>query len=104
MTSSEEQLWQYHLRAALGETLSAEEQAELDAWYAVRDQAEMALLNTNIVPASSDHLKAQIDALLAQMSAATFHIKRLSEENNQLRQEIMVLKRQLAQQKTWQPA
>ena len=103
MTSSEEQLWQYHLRAALGETLRAEEQAELDAWYAGHDQAEMALLDLNTASASSTQWKAQVDTLLAQITTVTFTIKRLSEENNQLRQEIATLKRQLAQQKVFQP-
>lgn len=104
MTAAEEQLWQYHLRAALGETLTPTEQAALDAWYAERDQVEMALLNTNLGEDSSAQWKVEVDKLPAQIAAATFTIKRLSEENNLLRQEISTLRWQLVQQQTLQPA
>ena len=86
-----------HDRATRGEKLSATELAELDEWYANRDNAEAADLGTEAVANRLTDLQAQIDAALAQLSAVTRRIQDIAAENDLLRQEIAALRRRVPQ-------
>ena len=56
-----------HDRATRGAVLSAEEQAQLDAWYAQLDQEEAALLSGNRPAPGLASLQAQVDAAVARI-------------------------------------
>lgn len=111
MSFAPEQL--LHDRATRGEELLPEEQAQLDAWYAMLEQQEMSALFGNEQPvrtlpsASSEHLallQQQIDSLLTQLSATMAQIQALSEQNKTLRAEVLVLRNQATQQLVMAPA
>lgn len=89
---------QLHDRATSGEVLSAEEQQQLQAWYAAQDRAEMAELSLTAPTKTTASLQAQIDSVLAQLATVTRRIQALIEENEALRHEIATLHHQLAQQ------
>ena len=86
---------QLHDRATRGETLTAEEQARLESWYAVQDSAEMKELGLAEKEETASTLKAQVDAALAQLAAVTQRIQELAAENDALRREIAALRRQV---------
>jgi hypothetical protein len=95
---------QLHDRATRGESLSAEERAQLDAWYARLDAEEGAVLAGAVPPGSITALQAQIATALAQLGTVTQHIQAVTAENAAVRQEITALRRLLAQKSTPQPA
>jgi len=90
---------QLHDRATRGETLSAQERASLEAWYAAQDRAEMDALDLT-TPENVAILQAQVDSVLEQLETAAKRIQELAQENDRLRGEIAVLHRRLAQQAT----
>jgi hypothetical protein len=65
---AEEQL---HDRATRGETLSPEEHAQLEAWYAQLDRVEMATLENASTAESREALASQIGEALNQVAALT---------------------------------
>jgi len=78
--SPDDCLQQLHGKATRGMTLSAEEQAQLAAWYAEQDQRENALLGTG----SSQHLAAlhaQVETALAQLLMVTQRMQELTARN-----------------------
>ena len=93
-----------HHRATRGEPLSAEERAQLDAWYARLDAEEGAALARAAPSSDLTALRAQIATALAQLGTVTQHVQALSAENATVRQEIAALQRLLAQKSTPQPA
>ncbi len=95
---------QLHDRATRGESLSAEERALLDHWYARQDQEEGAALAATVPPASAAALQAQVDAALAQLVTATQRIQTLAAENEAVRKEVADLQRQLARKPAVQSA
>lgn len=58
-----------HDRATRGETLTFEEQQQLDAWYADQDAAEMLLLQGPESSTNMATLNLQIETILAQLAA-----------------------------------
>jgi hypothetical protein len=104
MTANDKHLWQLHMRWARGETLSVEEQTQLEAWRATQEQAELASLNVHSTPDTVAGLQAQIDTLLTRVAMTTLTLKELSAENETLRSENARLRQQLLQQATLQPA
>jgi predicted nucleic acid-binding Zn-ribbon protein len=94
---------QLHARAVRGEALPAEEQAQLEAWYAEMDRAEMAMLNSAARTKALEALQAEVDAELARIIAITKRIQELSEENKTLRRENAALYRQLVERSVLQP-
>ncbi len=94
---------QLHDRATRGHALTAEEQAQLEVWYAAQDRAERAVLRVP-KPDITVSLQAQIDAVLVRLAATTQRIQELTEENKALRREIAVLRRQGVRQTVLQPA
>ncbi len=93
-----------HDRATRGAVLSAEEQAQLDEWYAQLDQEEAALLSGNRPAPGLASLQAQVDAAVAQLVTTTQRIQTMTAENEAVRQEIAALQRRLTQKPTAQPA
>jgi hypothetical protein len=78
--------------------LSPAEQARLEAWYAEQDKAEKLLLESTEKGNASGVIQAQIRTLLTQLRIVTQRIQEINEQNEVLRQEIVMLKQQLAQQ------
>jgi hypothetical protein len=84
-----------HHRFTLGETLTAEEQAQLSAWYTAIDEAEAELLNQPQEAVDLEALQNQIDVSSAQLLAVTERISQVTHENNVIRQENSRLRQQL---------
>jgi uncharacterized protein YceH (UPF0502 family) len=93
-----------HDRATHGESLTAEEQVQLDQWYARQDGEDAATLTRNPSAQSIHGLQAQVDAAVAQLLEVSQRIKTQAAENEKLRREVAELQRQLAQKPTTQPA
>ena len=97
-------LWQLHVRKASGETLTVEESQQLQAWYELQDQAEIAQLKLDAPTDSMNDLNTQIHEMLGHIAVVTKNIRQLTDANETLRQEILVLRLRLAQQLSLQPA
>jgi hypothetical protein len=95
---------QLHDRATRGEVLSADEQAQLDLWYARQDQEEAAALARAAPAPSVAEMQAQLDVAVAQLLTVTQRIQTLTAENEAVRREVAALQRQLTQKPTTQPA
>jgi chromosome segregation ATPase len=93
-----------HDRATRGEALSADEQGQLQQWYARYDQEEMARLAA--APASRDLVELQeaVGHASARLLSQAQRIQDLTAENAQLRREIASLQGQLATKLKAQPA
>ena len=85
-----------HDRATRGETLSPEEQAQLEQWYALEDEIEDNILETTTAEKTKAAMQAQIETTLRQLRVVTKRIQEVTSENEALRQEIISLRRQLA--------
>lgn len=94
---------QLHNRATRGESLSAEEQAHLEDWYAGQDSTESQELGLTVTERQLATLRAQVDATLTQLMTVTKRIQETAVENETLRAEIATLRRQLARQLGPQP-
>lgn len=95
-----ETILKLHDRATRGEQLTAEEQAQLEHWYAVEDETEMQLLAQSITQTSAtsfdiSSLQAQLETALSQLATTTQQIQQITLENKALRQEIAELKQRL---------
>jgi predicted nucleic acid-binding Zn-ribbon protein len=95
---TDEQLQHLHDRATRGDDLTAEEQNALDEWYARQDQAESQLLQQAASDEAFANLHVQVTAAANQLEVVTQHIRDVIADNEQLRDEIRMLQRQLAQQ------
>ena len=102
--SKDELAQQLHDKATLGESLSAEEEALLQQWYARQDQDEDAMLTRTVPPESVAALQTQVDAALAQLLTVSQRIQVLTAENEAVRRDIAALQRLLSQRSTAQPA
>ena len=91
-----------HHRFSLGETLTAEEQAQLTAWYHSKDKSEADLLSQPEEAVDLETLRNQIDTASVQLSAVSERIRQVTDENNIIRQENIRLRQQLINKK--QPA
>ena len=95
---------QLHDRATRGEPLAAEEQAQLEKWYALQDNAESKALGLTAAEKTLAAMQAQVDAALAQLMTVTKRIQEIAAENETLRGEITALRRQLVHLLGPQPA
>jgi hypothetical protein len=93
--SCDERAQQVHDKATRGGVLSAEEQAQLDAWYAEQDRQEGAVLGPTGASPRLAMLHTQVEMALAQLLTVTQRIQALTAHNEALRREIAVLQRQL---------
>lgn len=84
-----------HDRATKGEILTPAERSQLDNWYAAQDAAESELLQP-VNATENSRLRAQIDIALAQLTATTQRIQQVTADNAILRNEIVLLRQQLA--------
>ena len=89
--SLDELAQQLHDKATRGLALSAEEQAQLEAWYAKQDQQERAVLDPTGSSQRLATLDTQVETALAQLLTATQRIQELTVHNETLRHEIAVL-------------
>jgi hypothetical protein len=93
-----------HDRSSRGETLAAEEQKQLQDWYARQDAAESKTLGLAASEKTVTSLQAQVDAALTQLTTVTKRIQEVASENETLRRETGMLRRQLMQRLGAQPA
>jgi len=103
MTVADEHLWKLHLKSARGEVLTTSEQIALDAWYAEQDQAELAQLAPVRDLKTPDLLREQVEHILGRIITTSQTIQALSAENEDLRRENTLLRRQLAQRGVLHP-
>jgi peptidoglycan hydrolase CwlO-like protein len=98
ITEHDRDMAQLHTRVVRGEIVSADELAQLQAWYAVHDAAEATLLQ---IPSAASldlsRLQQDVDAALVRLTSTTQDIQRLTEQNTVLRQQIATLERRLAE-------
>ena len=93
---SDESAWQLHDKATRGGALSSEERADLDGWYAARDEAEVALFSRTSAEPAVVELRGQVRSTLEQVATLTRTIQQLTSENDALRHDVDALRRQLA--------
>jgi serine phosphatase RsbU (regulator of sigma subunit) len=88
-----------HHKSTLGGTLTPEEQERLQQWYAKWDEEEAAMFararerQRQIL----DDLDTKIAEASARIIAETAKVQALEKENERLRDEIEVMKRQIAE-------
>ena len=82
---------QLHDKATRGLELTAQEQAELDAWYAAQDAAEQQLLDAKVTTPPLAAIQAQVAAAVTQLNVAIQRVEELMHGNAALREEIATL-------------
>ena len=100
MMISDELGIQLHDRRTRGQTLTAEEQMQLEAWYQQQDAAEAQQLNHVSTTTEIPDLQAQIEMVLTQLTAAMGRVQQVTAENEALRREISVLQQPLVASKS----
>ena len=92
---SDELGMQLHDCETIGESLTTQEKAELEAWYAQKDAAETAMLEAAQVPLPSlVLLQDRVDAAIRQLTDGVQRLYQITQENKSLREEIAELKQQ----------
>jgi ABC-type transport system involved in cytochrome c biogenesis ATPase subunit len=93
---SDELGMQLHDRETIGEQLTVQEKAQLEAWYAQKDAAEKSILEATQVPLPNlAALQDQVDVAIEQLSAGVQRLQQITQENKSLRKEIAEIKQQL---------
>ena len=88
MTSDEVGM-QLHDQATRGWDAEPREQSQLEKWYTLQDTQESYLLQSvNSIP-DILQIRTAIDMALAQLTATTQRIQKITEENSTLRHEIL---------------
>jgi hypothetical protein len=95
MMDQRERLIRLHDRATRGIPLSAEEQADLIAWYGEQDQVERDMLRHGDSSGEASTLQAELDAVLIQLAASSERVREVSAQNDEIRREIAALRRLL---------
>jgi hypothetical protein len=86
-----------HDRATRGVPLSAQDQAQLEEWYARQDRGEADRLAGAAPPGDLVKLRQDVDGALARLQGVTHRVQALAGENEALMQELATLQRQLKQ-------
>ena len=94
---TDEQGVKLHHRSVLGEPLTAEEKAALEAWHRQQDEIESAQLGLRSPQTDLAQLRAEVDAAVSQLIAKTQRMQQLERENEVLRQEIARLRQKVEQ-------
>jgi regulator of replication initiation timing len=68
----------------------------LESWYALQDEIEDNILGATTAEKTKATMQAQIETTLRQLMVVTRRIQEVASENEALRQEIISLRRQLA--------
>jgi cell division protein FtsB len=86
---------QLHDRETVGESLTTQEKAQLEAWYAQKDAAEMVMLEATRVPLPNLVMpQDQVDATIKQLTDGVQRLDQITQENKSLREEIAEMKQQ----------
>lgn len=94
---SDELGMQLYDRETIGEPLTAQEKAQLEAWYAQKDAVETAMLEAAQVPLPNlVVLQDQVDTVISQLIIGVQQLQQITQENKLLREEIAEIKQQLA--------
>jgi hypothetical protein len=94
---SDELGMQLHDRETTGESLTPQEKAQLEAWYAQQDAAETAMLEATQMPLPNlVVLQDQVDTAIAQLTVGVQQLQQITQENKSLREEIAEIKQRLA--------
>jgi regulator of replication initiation timing len=92
---SDELGMQLHDRETIGESLTIQEKAQLEAWYAQKDAAETAMLEAAQVPLPNlVMLQDRVNATIEQLADGVQRLHQITQENKSLREEIAEIKRQ----------
>ena len=85
-----------HDRSTCGETLTEQEQQQLQTWYVAQDAVEASKFNV-ITTTTPDlkSLQAQVDGTLEEITLVTGRIQQVTLANREIRQEIAGLYEQL---------
>jgi hypothetical protein len=87
---------QLHDRETIGEPLTAEEKAQLEAWYAQKDTAEKLMLEAAQLPLPNlVVLQDRVDMAIEQLTVGVQRLHQITQENKSLQQEIAEIKQQL---------
>jgi hypothetical protein len=93
---SDELGMQLHDRETIGEPLTAQEKAQLEAWYAQKDAAEESMLEATQMPLPNlVMLQDQVDISIEQLTAGVQRLHQITQENKSLHKEIAEIKQQL---------
>ncbi|GAB4446592.1 MAG: hypothetical protein OHK0015_50070 [Chloroflexi bacterium OHK40] len=95
MTGDTLQMKQLHARALRGHALTADEQAQLDAWYSAQDATEAATLGVATMPDDLRDLQAGVEQAIARIVSTSHQIQELTAQNTRLRSEIADLQQRL---------
>jgi hypothetical protein len=95
MIGDEPQMKQLHDRATRGHTLTADEQAQLDAWYAAQDVDEAAMLSVATMPDDLRDLQSGVEHVIARILSTSRQIQELTAQNTCLRDEVVDLQQRL---------
>jgi hypothetical protein len=70
---------QLHDRETIGEPLTAQEKAQLEAWYAQKDVAEAAMLAADQVPLPNlVVLQDQVDTVISQLTVGVQQLQQIT--------------------------
>lgn len=100
---SDERGQQLHDRATRGQQLTAEEQEQLDAWYAEMDRAEALELGLDR-EALEETLPTRIERTLAEIANSARRIRELDRRAQEIERENDALRLRLSQQLSTQSA
>lgn len=89
-----------HDRATRGHTLTRDEDAQLDAWYASQDAAEAATLRIESAPADLHDLQAAVEHTISRIVATSGQVQELEAQNSSLRAEIADLQQRLRRRRS----
>jgi hypothetical protein len=93
---SDELGMQLHDRETIGEQLTAQEKAQLDAWYAQKDATEQSMLEAAQFPLPNlVALQDQVDIAIEHLTVGVQRLHQITQENKSLREEISEIKQQL---------
>jgi hypothetical protein len=88
---------QLHDRETIGEPLTLQEKAQLEAWYAKKDAAERSMLEAAQVSLPNlVVLQDRVDIAIAQLTLDVQQLHQFTQENKSLREENAEIKKLLA--------
>jgi hypothetical protein len=88
---SDELGMQLHDRETIGEPLTTQEKAQLEAWYAQKDAAEAAMLKASQVPLPNlVVLQDRVDTAISQLTFSVQQLQQISQENKSLHEEMLL--------------